>query len=734
MADPLKTPISEAMLNTTIRGGKWTDPNKQIDNNQEWFGPQRPIHPSAPPDVAGRQFDYPTGYNINLRPRANEPISFEQLRALADNLDILRLVIETRKDNMASIPFEIKPKDEGKEKDARCERIEAFFAMPDQEHTWTEWLRMIMEDMDVIDALTIYPRMTKGGQLYALEPIDGATIVRKLDAGGRTPMPSDIAYQQYLKGVPAGDFTRDELIYKPRNLRTNRVYGYSPVEQIVMTINIALRRQVSQLQFYTEGSTPDLILTVPPDWTTDQVRQFDAWWNNTLSGNTAARRQTKFVHGGVNSINTKEGLLKDEYDEWLARIITYAFGMAPTPFVKQLNRATAETAVETAKQEGMVPVMVWLKNLIDYIIIKYFGYTDIEFAWQDLKDPDLAQQAQIKLLTSQSDQIDLSAGIVDINEVRLARKLEPLSDQELEARKPVTPPQLTGATDNGTEPAEDKKKPDSTIEPAAKLQKKKGTAIRSTERERASIVRLRTAMQRFLTRYLKTKGADIADQAVKRFAALQKSEADDQAEEIYASLVIEFDDIVPEMQEYLKTIAQDGVTMGAARISLTDKDATKVANERAKEWATDRAAELVGMKWVDGELVANPDSKWSISESTRDGLRTDITKAIDEAWTPQELRNSLKDNYGFSSSRAEMIARTETAFADVQGNIAAYEEAKAIGIDVKVQWITAQDADVCEDCEMNDGEIREIGEEFSSGATEPPQHPNCRCDLIPVVG
>ena len=41
---------------------------------------------------------------------------------------------------------------------------------------------------------------------------------------------------------------------------------------------------------------------------------------------------------------------------------------------------------------------------------------------------------------------------------------------------------------------------------------------------------------------------------------------------------------------------------------------------------------------------------------------------------------------------------------------------------------------VSEECEMNDGEIREIGEEFPSGAIESPQHVNCRCSMAPSVG
>jgi hypothetical protein len=49
-----------------------------------WFGPQQPLAPQAPPDVKGRQFDYPFGANLNYVPRSDAGISFAELRALAD--------------------------------------------------------------------------------------------------------------------------------------------------------------------------------------------------------------------------------------------------------------------------------------------------------------------------------------------------------------------------------------------------------------------------------------------------------------------------------------------------------------------------------------------------------------------------------------------------------------------------------------------------------------------------
>ena len=77
----------------------------------DWFGPLDPMRPIAPPDVAGRRFDFPPGYNLITRPRAYEPIGFHELRGFADAYDLLRLVIETRKDQMERQRWRIRPRD-----------------------------------------------------------------------------------------------------------------------------------------------------------------------------------------------------------------------------------------------------------------------------------------------------------------------------------------------------------------------------------------------------------------------------------------------------------------------------------------------------------------------------------------------------------------------------------------------------------------------------------------------
>ena len=257
-----------------------------------WFGPATPIEPVAPDDVKGRRFDYPFGANLSYTPRVDANISFAELRALSDALPLLRLVIETRKDQIAGLSYTVRTRDPQRNAAAapRIASTLAFLARPDRRLSFSAWLRMWLEDMLVIDAATLYPRYTRGGDLYAVDVIDGSTITPLIGDDGRPPDPPDPAYQQVLHGVPAADFSADELLYWPRNPRPHKLYGMSPVEQVALTVNIALRRDMATLDYYRLGSTPDAFATLPKDWTLDQIRQFQDYFD-------APRRTQAFASG-----------------------------------------------------------------------------------------------------------------------------------------------------------------------------------------------------------------------------------------------------------------------------------------------------------------------------------------------------------------------------------------------------------------------------------------------------
>jgi SPP1 gp7 family putative phage head morphogenesis protein len=704
----------------------------------DWFGPRDPMPPVAPAEVKeqGRAMDYPVGYNQNLQPRAMEPIGFEHLRTLADSYDLMRLIIETRKDQVSRMKWNIKPRKEGVQSDARCEKIAEALRKPDREHDWDTWMRALLEDMLVIDAATIYPRKTRGGEFYSLDLIDGATIKRVIGEDGRTPMAPEPAYQQVLKGVPAANFTVDELFYRMRNWRVHRMYGYSPVEQVIMTVNIALRRQLHQLQYYTEGNVPEALIGVPENWTVEQIKQFQNYWDSLMEGNTAQRRHAKFVPGNMEYQPTKEQALKDMYDEWLARVICFAFSVSPNAFIAQVNRATAETSQEAAKEEGLAPILTWLKNTMDNIVAQVFGAPDLEFAWAEEVNLDPKTKADVH-------SVYITAEVMTPDEVRQELGMEPMTPEQREKIKQdkmalKAGPPKPGEEGGGPKPGE---KGASTEEEGGGTEKgdylgdvmKRGAARPKSVSRVAPINRERPAAlkaQEAIRSATEDAFDAVCKEAIDACESIGKAGNDGKA--VADALRLRaFDELAKALAAIFTEFVQDAGREALAQVNIDDPEIVTLTNERAVAWAKDHAAELVGKKWVGGKLVDNPDAAYRIDTVTRDGVRALVQQATDEGWSNDKLSKSLREAYTFSKERADLVAVTETAFVDVQGNMLAYKDS---GVVEGKRWIVGSSEKLCPSCLTNKQQgVIALDKAFASGHMAPPGHPRCRCDVLPVT-
>lgn len=390
------------------------------------FSPGQPLTPIA--DEPARGWDFPVGVNTVLTPRAYEPFGFPQLRAFA-NVEMVRLAIETRKDQIERLDWRIKPCSAGLPgqgqagcADPRIASQEAFWRRPDGATPFATWLRLLLEDLMVLDAPAIERRRNRGGRLIGLDVIAGDTIHPMVDETGRRPRgPDEIAFQQVIKGSAWANLTNADLIYAPRNPRPNHNYGLSPVEQIIVTINTAIRRQAAQLAYFSEGNMPAGLLNGPEGWNPEQLRDMQLWLDGRLSGQTAEQAKLLWVPSGTRYQAFKDSPIKDEFDEWLARVICFAFSLPPTAFIRQMNRGTAGADQERGLEEGIEPLKRWAKRLIDGVIQDDLACPDLEFAWNDGAEVDPGKQATI-------DDLALRNGSATIDEVRARRGLPPLPD------------------------------------------------------------------------------------------------------------------------------------------------------------------------------------------------------------------------------------------------------------------------------------------------------------------
>ena len=83
---------------------------------------------------------------------------------------------------------------------------------------------------------------------------------------------------------------------------------------------------------------------------------FQDYFDARMSGNLARRHIVKFMPAAFKLTETRQPPLKDQYEEWLAGVICYAFSDPASAFVSQVNRATSETLRVQATQEGLAPL------------------------------------------------------------------------------------------------------------------------------------------------------------------------------------------------------------------------------------------------------------------------------------------------------------------------------------------------------------------------------------------
>jgi hypothetical protein len=385
-------------------------------------GALNPLNPNTGrPDP--RRFEYLVAQNINVS--ENRLVPFKTLRAAADQIDILRRCIEVRKAKLTGLEWDIVLTDSASERisaesggshlramaDARDKfapeiaRLRKFWETPDPANGlgFTDWLSMAIEEMDVLDALAIWPQATVGGDIRGFQILDGSTIKPLIDDRGMRPDPSvGPAFQQILYGFPRseftatiddeaadGEFSSDEIAYLVRNRRSNTVYGYSPTERALPMADIYLRRQQWLRAEFTDGVMPKTFLELPEsaNLTPEQIRAYENIFNDDLAGQTEQRNRMRFLLPGA-TLKFEEGYqekFSDRLDDYLITSITGHFGVLPTEIGFSAKGGMGSSGhqageAEAAEQIGTIPTARWLSEQISNLSYRWLGMPrELEF-------------------------------------------------------------------------------------------------------------------------------------------------------------------------------------------------------------------------------------------------------------------------------------------------------------------------------------------------------------------
>ena len=405
------------------------------------FAPGRPLVPALinPPREDGRaaprRYEFPVAWNLQISEQRSVP--FRVLRDVADGADIVRRCIEVVKASLSGMDWDIVLAPSatariqaesgntlvGASRDARnallpeIQRCKDFWYMPDRINgiSFPEWVGMAVEEMLVIDALSIYPNKTLDEQnLHSLEILDGTTIKPLLDDRGARPVPPFPAFQQILWGFPRGEFTAsadadgeftfDDLIYAPRTRRPWTPYGYSAVERALPMIDLYLKRQQWLRTEFTDGVTPDMIIKTDATYGSNPeiLRAYERVFNDELSGKTENRHRARILPEGMDPIITP-GLdvkYKPDFDEYLVKHIAGHFGVLPTQIGFAPKGGLGGSGVQQGEAEnaeviGIAPLKMWLTDLLNQLSYRFLNMPrDLTFDLNQADIEDDLKQAQ----------------------------------------------------------------------------------------------------------------------------------------------------------------------------------------------------------------------------------------------------------------------------------------------------------------------------------------------------
>jgi len=391
-----------------------------VDEQRNRFSPYQPVAPFGPPSIVdAREWDYPTGYNLEIVNR--HIVLGEMLRGIVRGSGIIANELSARVDELVSLPWKFVLKNPAKgvksEEDPRIKELNAFFKMPDRKIPYPQWMEMIFRERYTIDAATVYIWKNRAGtKPYALEVIDGNTIVPKIDDRGRIPDWPSLAYVQIVKSLPMDNFTEREIVYMPRHRWAQMpIYGYSEVEQILMEATQQVRKTMYMLNFWNEGTCPDVMVCCPENWTAEQIALWQGTFDALMSGNLKLKSKMRFIPGGGKPFEMKGSagdILKSEYDEWMARIVCRAFRTDPKPYIKDPQpKANAEEFSQQMRAQGLNGEMLWWSAFMERLIYLGWGWDDIGHAFDTNEETAANDQATI-------DTAHLSDGQRTVNELR----------------------------------------------------------------------------------------------------------------------------------------------------------------------------------------------------------------------------------------------------------------------------------------------------------------------------
>lgn len=413
--------------------------------------------------------------------------------------------------------------------------------------------------------------------------------------------------------------------------------------------------------------------------------------------------------------------------------------------IDEVNRANAEASDRNFSKRAVMPKLRFLESQINQYLIPKFG--DSRNLWFEFESPvmeDELTQAQVR-------QINILSGVRTANEYRQEDGLAPLTN-DVQDNPPATAEEM---------------KQFLRVSKSNEINRKKHLTSKQRElvsldeavyKEARKIVESNIVKAKVVKEVKVNKGPFMADE-VETYHA-KKVENNDKIEKQFTERVLIYQK--RQKRDILSQLSGKRRKKASLTIEFNEEKEAEILAALSVPYyersLLAQAALTAALLNIDNSLdtqdnrVKNFMKKWSgkLGDSNSQTTQDFITKTLRE-WganedaTIADLKKTFTD-YFDDKSKAEMIARSETARASGFATETVYKDA---GVVAK-KWAAAIDERVCEFCSELDGQIVGLGDNFVDSGDKlvgrdggvlraeygpipaEPSHPGCRCDILPV--
>lgn len=558
--------------------------------------------------------------------------------------------------------------------------------------------------------------------LYILPPDKVELVLGKVE--GTQRIIQGYHYRDSIKGDPVDrEYAADEVIHFKVPDPKNSYRGYSKVAAAADVIDLDNYSQEAQKALYKRGLINNFVLSTDNRVTPEQMKELRAELKANYSGVDNAFK-AMILGGGLEPKTIQQSNKEMEQiaqQEWVRDKITAIFGnsKAVIGVTDDVNRANADASLLHWKRTTVKSEMQGIVDTLNEFLVPEYGSNLLLTFCSPVPEDDASDTDNITKL--------VQSNIITINEARQMMDIDPIKDPNADQLR---------QSGSSTDPI-----PKSIENVSYQKHLRRMGIYKSLENRKNIIESLKPIAKKMV------KKPKVKEEPQVKFTSFGEQQAWDYYnkqmdiiethEVIFQNKVEKYIDRL--IEKVLSNVPEEVADMQRKQLFNEDQELEEAKKDftpilvAVSVAARQLALQLINFDkpLIDTGIEAKVAERvtWfakSMLDTDKDKLIDIISEGVQQGQSIPNIRNTITETFAtYSKTQAERVARTEVAHASVQASIDAWSDS---GVVEGYEWIVASPNDECLDYA---GMVKDSPDDFPEGA--PPIHPNCKCDLIPVL-